>query len=101
MPSQNGTGPMGMGPLTGRRAGSCAGNAMPIRGRGQARGFGMGLGGGRRRGGGDGRPTDTSPAPEQEAGLLEAQAKQLSATLDTIKRRIEELKSANPTSSSV
>jgi len=41
MPRGNGTGPMGMGPMTGRGMGYCAGSAMP----GYANaGFGMGRG---------------------------------------------------------
>jgi len=49
MPGGNGTGPLGMGPMTGRAAGSCAGYPMPgyanpIPGRGW---FGFGRGGGR------------------------------------------------------
>ena len=58
MPRGDGTGPGGMGPMTGRGAGFCAGYAMPgsmnpVPGRG----FGMGFGGGyQRRGlGGGGR----------------------------------------------
>ena len=58
MPRGNGTGPMGMGPMTGRRAGFCAGYPVPgfmnpIGGRlglrfGRGRGMGMGRGMGRR-----------------------------------------------------
>ncbi|MBU1933247.1 MAG: DUF5320 domain-containing protein [Candidatus Omnitrophica bacterium] len=49
MPGGDGTGPMGMGPMTGRAAGYCAGNSMPgyanpIPGRGWGRGFGKGFG---------------------------------------------------------
>ena len=68
MPRGNGTGPMGMGPMTGRAAGYCAGYPVPgfmnptmgrgYRGRGigfgrgrGVRGYGRGLG----RGGGFGR----------------------------------------------
>jgi len=55
MPGGNGTGPAGMGPMTGRAAGYCAGYstpgfANPIGGRGfwgGGRGFGRGTGGGR------------------------------------------------------
>jgi hypothetical protein len=51
MPAGDGTGPMGMGPMTGRGAGYCAGfgvpgYANPVPGRG----FGLGWGGGRGRG---------------------------------------------------
>jgi len=55
MPRGDGTGPMGMGPMTGRSAGFCAGynapgfmNTMPGRGFGMGRGGGgFGMGGGR------------------------------------------------------
>jgi hypothetical protein len=55
MPAGDGTGPMGMGPMTGRRMGYCGGYAMP----GYANpspgyGFGMGWGRGGGRGGGRG-----------------------------------------------
>ena len=56
MPGGNGTGPMGMGPMTGRAAGYCAGNSVPgYVNPGPGRGFGMGFGRGfRGRGGGGG-----------------------------------------------
>jgi len=54
MPAGDGTGPRGMGPMTGRGAGYCAGygapgyaNAMPGRGFGMGWGRGGGWGGGR------------------------------------------------------
>lgn len=56
MPRGDGTGPMGMGSMTGRKAGTCAGNSMPGYanpkgvGYGCGRGFGMGLGRGFGRG---------------------------------------------------
>ena len=61
MPAGNGTGPAGMGPMTGRGAGYCAGYgvpgyANPVAGQGLGRGFGrgFGMGFGRGRGGGGG-----------------------------------------------
>jgi len=54
MPAGDGTGPRGMGPMTGRGAGYCAGYGMP----GYANlmpGWGFGMGWGRGRGGGWGR----------------------------------------------
>ncbi|MBN1977221.1 MAG: DUF5320 domain-containing protein [Anaerolineae bacterium] len=52
MPAGDRTGPRGMGPMTGRRAGYCAGYAAP----GYANPMpGLGLGWGRGRGGGRGR----------------------------------------------
>jgi hypothetical protein len=60
MPGGDRTGPLGEGPLTGRRAGYCAGNdapgfTEPWTGRGQGGGFGAGRGGGFGSGGGFGR----------------------------------------------
>ena len=61
MPAGDRTGPMGMGPMTGRGAGFCAGYdapgyGTPIPGRGFGRGFwGRGWWGGGRGGGGGGR----------------------------------------------
>ena len=46
MPRGDRTGPMGMGPMTGRAAGYCAGYASPMPGRG----YGVGWGGGWGRG---------------------------------------------------
>jgi len=51
MPRGDGTGPMGVGPMTGRAAGYCAGsgvpgymNVVPARGYGMRRGLGRGFG---------------------------------------------------------
>ncbi|MBU1006259.1 MAG: DUF5320 domain-containing protein [Candidatus Omnitrophica bacterium] len=60
MPGGDGRGPMGMGPMTGRAAGYCAGYSMPgymspAAGRGFGFGRGMGRGRGRGRGFGLGR----------------------------------------------
>ncbi|MBN1808339.1 MAG: DUF5320 domain-containing protein [Planctomycetes bacterium] len=61
MPRGDGTGPMGMGPMTGRAAGFCAGYNVPgymnpIPGvMGWGRGYGRGFGWGRRGGFGRGR----------------------------------------------
>jgi len=64
MPRGDGTGPMGMGPMTGRAAGFCAGYGMPgymnpVAGRGfhlcQGYGGQVGMGFGRGFGGGGGR----------------------------------------------
>lgn len=54
MPAQDGTGPMGQGPMTGRGAGPCRQTSTPgqaRQGRGFGPGFGQGFGRGRRRGG--------------------------------------------------
>ena len=53
MPGGDRTGPMGMGPMTGRGAGFCGGTGVPgFANRGPGLGFGRGRGG---RGGGNGR----------------------------------------------
>jgi len=114
MPGGNGTGPAGMGPMTGRAAGFCAGYPVPgymnpIGGRG----MGMGMGWGRGRGRGFGRagygmpaygavvnpytyggvPFAPTVAPQQELDGLKGQAEYLEDALDGIKKRIEELES--------
>ncbi|MBN2512696.1 MAG: DUF5320 domain-containing protein [Sedimentisphaerales bacterium] len=112
MPGGDGTGPMGMGPMTGRAAGYCGGYVMPgYANYGMGRGFigrGGGFGG---RGGGrgwrnwyyatglpgwarfSGYPSGFSAAPtaEQEHQALKQQAQYLADSLDMINKRIEEL----------
>lgn len=120
MPVGDRTGPMGMGPLTGHRAGHCAGfgmssyaNAVP------GRGFGAGRGRGGFGGGGRGwrhwyyatglpgwarfrsAPTQAAPlagglyavqpSPEQEAEFLRSQADWLQQQLDAVSQRVAEL----------
>jgi len=120
MPGGDGTGPGGMGPMTGRAAGFCAGYSVPgyanpVGGRGMGMGFGRGRGGGfgRGRGFGWGRvgygmpayggtvnpyayggvPFAPTVAPQQELDSLKGQAEYLEDALDGIKKRIEELDS--------
>jgi hypothetical protein len=119
MPAGDGTGPRGMGPMTGRGAGYCAsydvpGYANPMPGHG----FGMGWSRGGVWGGGWGRgrrwrhwsyatglpgwvrfgyaPAWEAPAtppvtPGQETEFLKTQAEWLKEQLDAITSRIEEL----------
>ncbi|MCD6518310.1 MAG: DUF5320 domain-containing protein [Anaerolineae bacterium] len=115
MPRGDGTGPWGLGPMTGRAAGYCAGYnvpgfANPYGGRGL--GFGRGWWG--RGGGGYGwrhmyyatglpgwarygqvTPVGTAwaaaPQPVQEVEALKAQAEYLQRTLEAINKRLEEL----------
>ena len=121
MPGGDGTGPGGMGPMTGRAAGFCAGfpvpgYANPVGGRGMGMGWGRGFRGGgfgRGRGFGWGRagygmpayggavnpyaygsvPFAPTVAPQQELDGLKGQAEYLEDSLDGIKKRIEELES--------
>ncbi len=118
MPAGDGTGPMGMGPMTGRAAGYCAGYGMPghMNPRG-GRGFGGRGGGGRgfrhrffatglpgwaRAGYG---PYAAPYAPPAWAGYappsaaneldgLRAHAEQMGQALDDIQKRIAEIEAA-------
>ncbi len=108
MPGGDGTGPVGMGPMTGRAAGFCAGSgrpgyANPAPGRGFGMGFGrgrgLGLGRGWRhrqsgagwaRGGADAVPYQP-PAPGIEKQTLKTQADDLQAQLDAIRKKLAEI----------
>jgi hypothetical protein len=105
MPRGDGTGPAGMGPMTGRAAGYCAGYPVPgfmnpYSGRmgagfGWGRGFGRGMG----RWGYSGVVPYGAPlqygsasyAPEQELEFMQNQAKVLGDQLEQIQKRISEL----------
>ncbi len=106
MPGGDRTGPMGMGPMTGRAAGFCAGYPVPgymnpVGGRGF---FGRGRGGGRgwrnwyyatglpcwaRAGYPGGFPAALTT--EQEQQTLKRQSQYLQDSLNAINKRIEEL----------
>jgi hypothetical protein len=119
MPAGDRTGPRGMGSMTGRGAGYCAGYGMPGYANPAARrGF---MGWGRGRGGGWGRrnwyyatglpgwarfgytpawgappaaaygPYAAPPAPEQETEYLKTQAEWLKEQLEAISQRLAEL----------
>lgn len=81
MPVRDGTGPSGMGPMTGKGFGNCVGGM----GMGRGRGRGMGLG---RRCGFGGYQNLTK---EQESAMLKDTAEELQSSLDSVKKRIEEL----------
>jgi hypothetical protein len=106
MPGGDRTGPMGMGPMTGRGAGFCGGYGAPgyaSAGPGWGRGVGRGLGRGRgwwawprpgRRAyfGGPVGPWGASEITrEEELGYLRGQASALKDELDVITRRVSEL----------
>lgn len=118
MPAGDGTGPMGMGPMTGRAAGYCSGyeipgyaNPGPRMGMAWGRGWGGGWGRGRgwrrgyhatgmpfwaRYGAGyappAGYPTyGPAQTKEQEIATLRTQAEWLRESLDAITGRIQEL----------
>jgi len=109
MPRGNGTGPRGMGSMTGRAAGFCAGTGMPgYANPDQAGGFDMGYGRGRGSGcgnfgwrhrrfasvmpgwmrfGGLGS-LDQELNPEFEKQVLKNRAQALQSKLDSIKKRL-------------
>ena len=112
MPRGDGTGPAGMGPMTGRAAGYCAGYPTPgfMNPYGGRMGAGFGWGRGRGLGRGMGRlgysgvvPYGTTPyaavqygtapyaPPEQELEFMQNQAKALGDQLEQIQKRISEL----------
>jgi hypothetical protein len=117
MPRVNGTGPRGMGPMTGHGAGFCAGFAMPANenpmpGRGLGIGFGGSRGAWSRGFGGGGRGcrnmfyatgqpgwmrfgATAAPVanfdPEMEKQALKNQADYLQGELNLIRKRLEEV----------
>ncbi|MBN2563283.1 MAG: DUF5320 domain-containing protein [Phycisphaerae bacterium] len=120
MPGGDGTGPAGMGPMTGRAAGYCIGYAVPgyMNSVGPQGFWGWGRGGGRGRGwrnwsypigpigwqrpaagySGFGAPVAPFAAPfaagmgsDQELDVLKGQAEYFEDALDGIRKRIEEL----------
>lgn len=107
MPGGNGTGPVGMGPMTGRAAGFCAGYAgsgyaNPGGTRGCGMGMGRGRGGqmGRGRGFGWNGVANSYPAPQnltadQELETLKGQADYFEDSLRVTRERIAELKGRN------
>ena len=92
MPRGDGTGPMGMGPLTGRGMRYCIGAGYPgnVRGGGRffGRGFGMGRGMGRGFFGG-GFPAPASAEPEKS--VLENQVLAMEQNLAELKKRLSEM----------
>jgi len=113
MPRGDGTGPAGMGPMTGRAAGFCAGYPVPgymnpvggrgYRGWGRGGGFGRGFGW---AGAGYGwpawggaaapyvpyaGPSAPTVTPEQELTGLKQQSEYFQNALDDINKRIEQL----------
>lgn len=114
MPRGDGTGPAGLGPLTGRRAGYCAGypvpgyaNPYPRGGRRFAQGWGRGAGFGRgmawRRGFAapahwppyygpfPGQVEDAELSSESETRALKEQSRMLKEELADIENRLKEL----------
>ncbi len=95
MPRGDGSGPRGMGPMTGRGAGYCAGYAGAGSmgggfGRGR-RGFGMGMGPVGPMGPGMPPFYGALPTEAEELLVLKNQAAQMTEGLESINKRIAEL----------
>lgn len=93
MPYRDGTGPMGVGPMTGRGLGNCRNGAGL--GRGHSMGMGRGMGGGRRFGACGFDPfvanVASTPSVELQKQALSTQQKFLEARLDALKAQIDAL----------
>jgi len=100
MPAGNGTGPLGLGPRTGRGMGYCAGFGVPGYANPGPR-LGLGFGWGRGRGWrwwyratglpGWGRFGYPGVSPQDELSLLKEQAGFLEQQLKTVSQRMKEL----------
>ena len=110
MPRGDRTGPQGMGPMTGRGAGYCAGYNVPgfmnagggrFFGRGGGFGFGRGFRGQMAQqipyGGWNAYPPPTIPYgpadPKEELDLLKQEAKAMENHLQSLKQQISEIES--------
>jgi len=80
MPNMNGTGPQGMGAMTGKGLGPCGGGMR----RGCGRGFGRGLGFGYRR--------QVTLTKDEEKKILEADLKNIEFEKEAIQNRLKEMK---------
>ncbi len=107
MPGGDGTGPMGMGPLSGRGIRFCGGNGAPgfvvrggrFGGRGRGRRnmyYATGLTGQQRAAMGmqafGGTGSIAAPSEEQQVSVLEQQAQILGRTLEQVNQRIAEIR---------
>ncbi|SHH82478.1 hypothetical protein SAMN02745135_02295 [Caloranaerobacter azorensis DSM 13643] len=104
MPRGDRTGPMGAGPMTGRKMGYCAGYDVPGYmnagyGRGYGRGFGRGFGRFCRRGFGFGRGFGwrafayNAPSKEELKGYINEEIRFLKDQLDSLEKRLKDLDS--------
>ncbi len=107
MPRGDKTGPMGMGPMTGRGAGICKGNDSP--GYMSAGGSRFNGSGGRHRGfhhcfNATGFPGwmrfngNTVTSQEDEIGLLKSQADYLNRSLDAVNKRLSQMETSKDAS---
>jgi len=96
MPGMDGTGPLGLGPMTGRGLGPCGRGLGWRRGLGRGLGFGRGLGLGRgfawrARYAWDYPYEPVSLSKEEQKRILEADLKDLEAEKQAIEKKLKEL----------
>lgn len=84
MPRMDGTGPMGMGPMTGRGLGPC-GSGRGFRGRGRGMGYGMMMGVCPWYG------PMAKPTAQEEKDILKDQVEILQENLEAAKKRLTEI----------
>jgi len=93
MPRGDGTGPNGMGPMTGRGAGLCAGfDSSGFVNGGFARGFGRGRGFAWRARAVPVQQVQPVITKEQEKNILEADLEDMKAEMKTVEKRLKELR---------
>jgi len=85
MPNNDGTGPLGQGPMTGRGLGPCGGGMR----RGFGRGFGRGMGW---RCWGYPYAVPVTLTKTEEKKILEAELKEIEAEKAEIEKRLKEIK---------
>ena len=79
MPYQNGTGPQGNGPATGRGMGNCSNRGSNCQRRGLGRGVGCNY-------------QSSTPTKDEEKEILESDKKYLEKELEAISERLNDLK---------
>jgi len=86
MPRQDGTGPFGQGPMTGKGMGPCRGMARTGYGIGMGRGMGRGQGRGMRF-----RASMANLTKEDQKKVLEAELKEIDLERQEIEKRLKEM----------
>ncbi len=91
MPRGDGTGPVGMGPMSGRGAGFCAGyNMQGVANRGCGMGYGLGRRAGFRAAGARGWRGESTVMTGDDKKTLRRQVDVMQNQLDALKKRLDE-----------
>ncbi|MDD3199800.1 MAG: DUF5320 domain-containing protein [Eubacteriales bacterium] len=95
MPGRDGTGPLGLGGMTGRGLGFCSGAGSGRFGSGFGAGYGRGLGTRFGYGCRRGRFFNIAPSESMEQEILSAERDYLEARLNTIKEHLDRTKASD------